>query len=98
MVRNAGLATDYNTFIQDYVFGPLGALDGTGSHYLRDFFDMMEPPIGARPSIFENGAYKSWKHYSVPDYPNGFWRSNAATYAKVRPYKTSCASNQFSYI
>jgi CubicO group peptidase (beta-lactamase class C family) len=77
----AGLAPDYNTFVQDLIFAPLGAEQG--SHYLRDFPRDMEPPLGARPSEFWRGEYESWAHYSVPDYPNGFWRSNSLTYAAL---------------
>ena len=77
----AGLAPDYNTFVRRLIFAPLGAAQG--SHYLRDFPGAMEPPLGARPSEFFRGEYESWAHYSVPDFPNGFWRSNSLTYAAL---------------
>ena len=80
VVRAHGLATDYNDFVRNSIMVPLGV---GGSHYLRDFDGMMEPPVGARPSEFWRGEMESWPHYSVPDLPNGFWRARSLDYARV---------------
>ena len=57
MAIAAGLAPDYNTFVRELIFAPLGAAQG--SHYLRDFPRGMEPPLGARPSEYSRGAYET---------------------------------------
>ena len=56
----AGLAPDYNTFVRELIFAPLGAAQG--SHYLRDFPRAMEPPLGARPSEYARGAYETGRN------------------------------------
>ena len=81
VARAAGLAPDYNTFVVEHIFAPLGVSPRAGSHYLRDFDGEMEPPLGALPSDFWRNSWESFPHYSVPDYPNGFWRSSSQTYA-----------------
>ena len=81
VARAAGLAPDYNTFVVEHIFAPLGVSPLAGSHYLRDFDGEMEPPLGALPSDFWRNSWESFPHYSVPDYPNGFWRSSSQTYA-----------------
>ena len=79
VARAAGLAPDYNTFVVEHIFAPLGVSPLAGSHYLRDFDGEMEPPLGALPSDFWRNSWESFPHYSVPDYPNGFWRSSSQT-------------------
>jgi CubicO group peptidase (beta-lactamase class C family) len=79
----ASLAPDYNTFVREHIFAPLGVSPLGGSHYLRDFDGEMEPPLGALPSDFRGNSWESLPHYSVPDYPNGFWRSSSQTYAAL---------------